>query len=134
TIQAKVLRARSAQAAWAATPLSTRLDALARFRQSLVKRRDELSFTLTREMGKPITQSRNELKGVLGRIDFFLENVADVTRERTVLIDSNSGVQETITHEPLGVIANISAWNYPYFVGANVFVPGLLAGNCVLYK
>ena len=42
--------------------------------------------------------------------------------------------KELITHEPLGVIANISAWNYPYFVGANVFVPALLAGNAVLYK
>jgi acyl-CoA reductase-like NAD-dependent aldehyde dehydrogenase len=29
---------------------------------------------------------------------------------------------------------NISAWNYPWFVGSNVFVPALLAGNTVLYK
>jgi acyl-CoA reductase-like NAD-dependent aldehyde dehydrogenase len=32
------------------------------------------------------------------------------------------------------VIGNISAWNYPYFVGSNVFVPALLTGNAVLYK
>ena len=32
------------------------------------------------------------------------------------------------------MVANISAWNYPYFVGSNVFVPALLAGNAVLYK
>src|SRR5207237_7612178 len=38
------------------------------------------------------------------------------------------------THEPLGVIANVSAWNYPYYVGSNVFLPALLAGNAVLYK
>jgi acyl-CoA reductase-like NAD-dependent aldehyde dehydrogenase len=44
------------------------------------------------------------------------------------------GVREQISHEPLGVIANISAWNYPYFVGGNVFVPALLTGNAVLYK
>ena len=43
-------------------------------------------------------------------------------------------MSERIGHEPLGVIANISAWNYPYFVGANVFVPALLTGNAVLYK
>jgi acyl-CoA reductase-like NAD-dependent aldehyde dehydrogenase len=35
---------------------------------------------------------------------------------------------------PLGVVANISAWNYPYFVGCNVIVPALLTGNAVLYK
>jgi acyl-CoA reductase-like NAD-dependent aldehyde dehydrogenase len=32
------------------------------------------------------------------------------------------------------VICNISAWNYPYLVGVNVFVPALLAGNAVMYK
>ena len=36
--------------------------------------------------------------------------------------------------EPLGVVANISAWNYPYFVGSNVYIPALLTGNSVLYK
>ena len=45
-----------------------------------------------------------------------------------------AGMREQISHEPLGVIANISAWNYPYFVGGNVFVPALLTGNAVLYK
>src|ERR1041385_3789613 len=43
-------------------------------------------------------------------------------------------LEERIPHEPLGVIANISAWNYPYFVGSNVFVPAVLTGNAVLYK
>ena len=38
---------------------------------------------------------------------------------------SSGKLEERISHEPLGVVANISAWNYPYFVGANVFVPAL---------
>lgn len=42
--------------------------------------------------------------------------------------------EERISYEPLGVVANISAWNYPYFVGGNVFVPALLTGSAVLYK
>ena len=41
---------------------------------------------------------------------------------------------EKIAFEPLGVVANISAWNYPFLVGVNVFVPALIAGNAVLYK
>jgi acyl-CoA reductase-like NAD-dependent aldehyde dehydrogenase len=41
---------------------------------------------------------------------------------------------EQIEHTPLGVVANISAWNYPWFVGGNVFIPALLTGNAVLYK
>src|SRR5690606_32557405 len=44
------------------------------------------------------------------------------------------GMREQIEHVPLGVVANISAWNYPWFVGCNVIVPALLTGNTVLYK
>ena len=47
---------------------------------------------------------------------------------------SKNGIEEKISYEPLGVICNISAWNYPYLVGVNVFVPALLAGNAVMYK
>src|SRR5207253_11218686 len=55
-------------------------------------------------------------------------------REQKVHADNAQKMDERITHVPLGVVANISAWNYPYFVGSNVFVPALLAGNAVLYK
>ena len=44
------------------------------------------------------------------------------------------GMEEKISYEPLGVICNISAWNYPWLVGVNVFVTALLAGNTVMYK
>src|SRR5262249_41164392 len=53
-------------------------------------------------------------------------------REETVV--GTGPTTEIIAHEPLGVVANVSAWNYPWFVGSNVFVPALLAGNSVLYK
>ena len=39
-----------------------------------------------------------------------------------------------MAQEPIGVVGNISAWNYPYFVGHNVIIPALLCGNTVLYK
>src|SRR4029077_14723976 len=42
--------------------------------------------------------------------------------------------KEKIAYEPLGIIANISAWNYPYLVGVNVFIPALIGGNAVFYK
>lgn len=93
---------------------------------------EKLVAILTSEVGKPIRQSRNELNGLLGRLDFFLNETAATLAPRQVFDDA--GMREVIEHEPLGVIANISAWNYPYFVGSNVFVPALLAGNAVLYK
>jgi acyl-CoA reductase-like NAD-dependent aldehyde dehydrogenase len=50
------------------------------------------------------------------------------------IVFDDGAVRERISHEALGVIANISAWNYPWFVGCNVLVPALLTGNAVLYK
>ncbi|MFN9030758.1 MAG: aldehyde dehydrogenase family protein [Betaproteobacteria bacterium] len=132
TVHAKYKGARVAQAAWAATPLRRRVGAIERFRAGIVQHLDHLAAVLTSEVGKPIKQSRNELNGLLGRIDFFLAETEKTLAPREVFNDG--GMVETIHHEPLGVIANISAWNYPYFVGANVFVPALLAGNAVLYK
>ena len=61
-------------------------------------------------------------------------NIAQVLADEVVCADPADKLEERISHEPLGVVANISAWNYPYFVGANVFVPALLTGNAVLYK
>ena len=133
-VRAKYARARAAQPAWAAVPVARRLAAIRRFREILADRQPELARTLSLEVGKPIRQSRNELSGLAGRIDFFLEHTAKVLRDERVFADAQGRLEERIGHDPLGVIANISAWNYPYFVGGNVFVPALAAGNAVLYK
>lgn len=134
TVAKRFEAARAEQPKWAALPLSDRIQCLRKFRSLLEQDMDELAQTLTREMGKPITQARNEIKGTLGRIDYFVEAVADVMAEETVLDDNDTGITEKIQHEPLGVVGNISAWNYPYFVGGNAFFPALLTGNAVLYK
>jgi acyl-CoA reductase-like NAD-dependent aldehyde dehydrogenase len=131
-IAAAFRRARAAQPGWAAVPLAERCTAVRRFRALVVERTEALARTLTAEVGKPITQARRELAGVLGRIDFFLDHVAAALADEVVLADGP--MEERITHEPLGVVANVSAWNYPWFVGANVFLPALLTGNAVLYK
>jgi len=133
-VREKYNAARAAQPRWAAVSIRRRLDAIAKFRERIVALHETLARTLTSEVGKPIRQSRNELNGLLGRLDFFLEKSVHALREEKVYADPTQKLDERITHVPLGVIANISAWNYPYFVGSNVFVPALVAGNAVLYK
>jgi acyl-CoA reductase-like NAD-dependent aldehyde dehydrogenase len=128
----KAARARAAQSAWAARPLAERKGCIERFRQGVVRDLESLAVTMTRETGKPIRMSRNELNGLLGRIDFFIGMVEPVTASETVF--DEGGMQERIEHMPLGVVGNISAWNYPWFVGCNVILPALLTGNAVLYK
>jgi acyl-CoA reductase-like NAD-dependent aldehyde dehydrogenase len=132
SVREKAGRARAAQPGWAARPLAERKAAIAGFRARLVAELETLARTLTSEVGKPVSQSRNELNGFLGRIDFFLAEVEASTADQQVFADA--AVTERIGHDALGVVANISAWNYPYFVGGNVFVPALLTGNAVLYK
>ena len=132
SVAAKAAAARAAQPAWAAVPMAERLDTVRRFRAGLVAELDTLAVTLTQETGKPVSQAKNEINGLLGRIDFFLEQAEPATADEHVF--DGGGMHEQIGHVPLGVVANISAWNYPYFVGCNVIVPALLTGNAVLYK
>jgi acyl-CoA reductase-like NAD-dependent aldehyde dehydrogenase len=131
-IARKVEKARREQVEWARTPLGQRKRAIAAFAAALEKEKDALAARLTSEMGKPITQSRNELTALQGRMRFFLDNVENALADEVV--HEKEAWRETITYEPLGLVGNVSAWNYPYFVGSNVFVPALLAGNAVLYK
>lgn len=131
-VTAKASAARVAQPAWAASPLPQRLACVQAFRAAVVRERDALARTMTQETGKPIRMSRNELDGLLARIDFFLAQTPAAVAGETVL--DEGGMRERIQHEPLGVVANISAWNYPWFVGCNVILPALLTGNAVLYK
>lgn len=132
SVAAKATAARAAQPAWAALPLAQRKACIEKFRAAVVKELDTLARVMTEETGKPIRMSRNELNGLLPRIDFFLAQVeASIARES---VFAEGAMTEEIEHVPLGIVANISAWNYPWFVGCNVILPALLTGNAVLYK
>jgi acyl-CoA reductase-like NAD-dependent aldehyde dehydrogenase len=133
-VRRKALRARAAQPAWAARSVKKRIVPIAAFRERVIADRETLARITTSEVGKPIRQSRNEIDGLVRRLDFFIAESSRALRNETVLADIDGKLEERIEHEPLGVVANISAWNYPYFVGSNVFVPALIAGNAVLYK
>lgn len=123
---------RLGQKQWAKKELSARISILKNFRQLLLDNADSLALTLTQEMGKPIQEAHNEIKGAAFRIQFFLEESEKVLTTKKIHQDGNT--HEYLSFEAHGVIANISAWNYPYLVGVNVYVPALIAGNAVLYK
>lgn len=131
-IQKIYKHASEAQPSWAAMPIEERLAIIARFSKFMEEEQELLTRTLSEEMGKPLWQSANEVNGARGRIDFFLEHSEKWLSEEWMT--QESGLGEKIVYEPLGVIGNISAWNYPFLVGVNVFIPALIAGNAVLYK
>ncbi|MBB2150675.1 aldehyde dehydrogenase family protein [Pedobacter gandavensis] len=121
-----------AQKKWAKKSLGERLSVVQRFYDLLDLEMEALAGVLTAEVGKPIQQSRNEIKGARTRVLWMITHAERYLSEEW--ITDTPELQEKISYEPLGVICNISAWNYPYLVGVNVFVPALIAGNAVLYK
>src|SRR3982751_1205311 len=86
-VKRKFAAARAAQPRWAAIPVRKRLQAIQGFRERVVAEQDTLAATLTKEVGKPIRQSRNELTGLLTRLDFFLQASAKVLRPENVHAD-----------------------------------------------
>ena len=134
TVSQKFSKAQAGQKDWAKTTIASRIAIIQKFKSLVERDLEKLALTTTQEVGKPLSQSRNELKGMMARIDFFLAETEKTLAKEVVLNDEAQKMREVIEHEPLGVIGNISAWNYPYFVGSNVFIPALLAGNAVLYK
>ena len=123
---------KNAQKEWSAIEISQRIEIIKQFSESLETHIERLASVLTAEVGKPLQQSRNEINGARMRIKWLTENAEKYLDDE--LMTKEQELEEKISYEPLGVICNISAWNYPWLVGINVFVPALLAGNAVMYK
>ena len=132
TITSKFQELRSTQREWQKVPLPERMRLLKRFSGLLKENIEDLAAVLTSEVGKPLQQSRNEINGARIRIEWLTNNAEKYLSEEWMTDENN--LKEKISYEPLGVICNISAWNYPYLVGVNVFIPALLGGNAVMYK
>ena len=132
SIEGKLYTLRQGQKQWAKKSVKERLDCIVRFGELILEKKEELAKILTSETGKPIQQSLNEINGANKRIEHLKANAEKWLVEETVVAEGDT--IEKISYEPLGVIANISAWNFPYNVGYNVFLYALVAGNAVLYK
>lgn len=132
SIQNKYHSLKVGQKSWAKTPIKDRLIAIQQFVTLLKENTDLLANDLHSETGKPLHEAKNEIKGACYRTQYFVDHAEATLQEK--IMQEKDGVKEILTFEPLGVITNISAWNYPFLVGVNVFIPALLAGNAVLYK
>ena len=132
TLHSKLETLRKGQKSWIKTAIEDRLNCIKKFGELIQENKFELAQILTLETGKPLQQSLNEIQGAQNRVD-HLSQYAEQWLEPELLVDQGATL-EHIKYEPLGVIANISAWNFPYNVGYNVFLYALVSGNSVLYK
>ncbi|WP_258104346.1 aldehyde dehydrogenase family protein [Marinoscillum sp. MHG1-6] len=132
SVHKKLVHLRATQKVWSTRTVKERLAVIEKFGELVKQNREELAQILTSETGKPIRQARGEVMGSLNRIT-HLKSIAEKWLSEEQIV-KEGGTLESIRYEPLGVIANISAWNFPYNVGYNVFLYALVAGNGVFYK
>ncbi|MFC8939992.1 aldehyde dehydrogenase family protein [Streptomyces griseoincarnatus] len=127
-VDAAVRAARAALPAWAATPPAERAARLAALRDQLHARRDEIAATVTAELGAPEKLSRTVHAGVpVAVAGSYAELASTYSFEEKI---GNSAVY----HEPVGVVAAITPWNYPLHQIVAKAAPALTAGCTIVVK
>lgn len=131
-VDATVARARRAWPAWAAQPLSNRMEALRRFANEVRKAAEPLAALISRETGKPLWESRNEAENVVARVEIAIRAHSERTAQRKY----DNALQGTtaVRHKPHGVVAVIGPFSSPAHLPCGHIIPALIAGNAVIYK
>lgn len=128
----KLLKLKRTQITWARLPLKDRLKAVQEALKYFETHGEQIATDICEQMGRPLHQSRGELRGFFERAN-YLCSIAESVLRPDVFTDK-PGFNRSIEHEPLGTIFVISAWNYPLLITVNSVVPALIAGNTVLLK
>lgn len=129
----KALEAASAaQKAWAKSSLEERKALVNRFLEAWDARAEQTGKEVSQQMGKPLSQGLGEVKGARARVVAMLAGVDQALA--TEVIPGANGFDLAIAHEPVGVVLDIAAWNYPLLIAVNAVVPAVLSGNAVLIK
>jgi acyl-CoA reductase-like NAD-dependent aldehyde dehydrogenase len=131
-VDAKLDVARSSQKAWRERPLEHRIEALLQALEYFRQHREAVARDVTLEIGKPIAQARREVDTLLARAEYLLEIAPDALAPEHPR--AQPGFELRIEHEPLGMVLDIAAWNYPLIVPIGVVVSALAAGNAVVLK
>ena len=131
-IEQAVKAAKQAQAAWFASGLAERKAKIGAAIDWLVANKDEVAAAITHSMGRPISQSPGEVKGLEERARYML-SIAD-TALADIIPEEKAGFKRFLRREPVGVVLVMAPWNYPFLTAVNAIVPALAAGNVVLLK
>jgi acyl-CoA reductase-like NAD-dependent aldehyde dehydrogenase len=132
-IKAKVAAAHKAKTTWKELGVAARINLLEPIRDEFAARIPEIAELISREMGKPITESTSEVtRYTTSELTWFLEHGADALADEVVLEDDES--LHKVVYEPQGVVAAIAPWNFPFGMAIWGIFPNLIAGNPVIFK
>jgi acyl-CoA reductase-like NAD-dependent aldehyde dehydrogenase len=127
-----VAGARAAQRDWRRVPVAERVRACGQMAPAFRAMADQVALDITRQMGKPLQQARNEIATMIDRAETMCRLAESALADEP--LPPKDGFARFIRREPLGVVLDIAAWNYPLLIAVNVIVPAVLAGNAVLVK
>lgn len=131
-----VEKAKKAQEEWAKYPLWKRTKICYEFCDLIVKNTDEIATLLSKEMGKPITQSTSETGGSANIFRGFVERANHIYGE-VLSTENQPGFENDLiftTREPLGVLACVIPFNYPIELYVHKVAPAVIMGNACLVK
>ena len=124
--------ARDAQRGWAAVPAPVRGQVIGNIRRLVADNKESLAALVTREIGKPYAEALGEVQEVVDTCDFF---VGEGRRLYGQTVPSEMPDKQLFTfRNPVGVVAVITAGNFPVAVPSWYIVPALLCGNAVVWK
>jgi acyl-CoA reductase-like NAD-dependent aldehyde dehydrogenase len=129
--RAAAMRARAAQAEWAARPMAERAEAVRRAVALIGEANDEIVPELAWQMGRPVRYG-----GEFGGFRERALHMADIAAEALADIEIEDGAvfRRYIRRVPQGVVLVVAPWNYPYMTAINTVAPALIAGNAVMLK
>ncbi|KUO21732.1 aldehyde dehydrogenase family protein [Streptomyces dysideae] len=121
------------QGDWPRTPVAERAALLRRVADLLVRDREQLGLLESRDAGKTLEEGRVDIDCVADAFSYFADLVAGEAPGRVV--DAGSpDIHSVVVHEPVGVCALITPWNYPLLQASWKIAPALAAGNTFVVK
>ncbi|WP_414168184.1 aldehyde dehydrogenase family protein [Streptoverticillium reticulum] len=118
---------------WPHTPVAERARVLRRVAELLERDREEIALTESRDTGKTLSEGRVDVDDVANAFRYFADLVINESGGRVV--DTGSpDVHSVVVHEPVGVCALITPWNYPLLQASWKIAPALAAGNTFVIK
>jgi acyl-CoA reductase-like NAD-dependent aldehyde dehydrogenase len=126
-----VMRAKAAQVAWAACPLSERIALVQAGVAAVGAMNNEIVPELAHQMGRPVRYG-----GEFGGFDERASHMADIAVDALapIIVEESDAFTRKIKRVPHGVVLVVAPWNYPYMTAVNSVVPALIAGNAVMLK
>jgi succinate-semialdehyde dehydrogenase / glutarate-semialdehyde dehydrogenase len=130
-VSRKVKVARQAFLKWKKLDVVERAEYMRRLGRVMRKNREEYARLVTEEMGKPIRQSLAEIEKCAWVCDYYAERAEAFLRDEIIPTEFRKSF---VSFEPLGVVASIMPWNFPFWQVMRFAVPALTAGNVGILK